>query len=347
MRLFLLQILKLIYLRGHMKPLNPKFKLLAVVCLVFSLQACSPPKPGVYKDDQISSGQRSDLHDLNKSALNYIKANSLKELQLMMSKEMLGNSGNEHLVELMSNRLTDNPYDIVEEYYVVGKHKAKDSLAASGTDVNRHVLKLDTSANETYYVFLAPKKSDNKYMISLVFAKLSYGWKITQMDLAEYTINGKTAPELAQLARQEYDKKYLVNAVNNMSLAVKCSNPSVLWAYPDLNANGEFYSKVLDEANKKYRYPMTLEQLPTRPMVLSISMQRNDTWTAPEIWYMTHISIKDTNEVKKENLQIRKLLSKMLPGIDKDNKYVLYDAFNEFPTASKSVDRFEMTASQP
>ena len=81
-------------------------------------------------------------------------------------------------------------------------------------------------------------------------------------------------------------------------------------------------------------------------MVISISMQRNDTWTAPEIWYMTHISIKDTNEVKKENLQIRQQLSKMLPGIDHDNKYVIYDAFNEFPTAAKSVDRFEMTDKQ-
>jgi len=329
-----------------MKPVNPEFKLLALVCLVFSLQACSPPKPGVYKDDQISSGQRSDFHELNKTALNYIKANSLKELQLMMSKEMIDNPGNEHMVELMSNRLTDNPYDIVEEYYVVSKHKAKlnDSLPASGTDVNRHSLKYDTSATETYCVFLAPKQSDNKYLISLVYAKLSYGWKITQMDLAQYTANGKTGPELVQLAKEEYDKKYLVNAVNNMSLAMKCLNPSVVWEYPDTKATGDFYSQVLDEANKKVRYPLILSQLPTRPMVLSISMQRNDTWSAPAIWYMTHISIKDTNEVKKENLQIRKALRKLLPGIDKDNKYVLYDAFNEFPTAARSVDRFEMMA---
>jgi hypothetical protein len=327
-----------------MKPLYPKFKLLALACLVFSIQACSPPKPGVYKDDQISSGRRSDFHDLNKSALNYIKANSLKELQLMMSKEMIDNSGNEHLVELMSNRLTDNPYDVLEEYYVVGKHKAKDSLPATGTDVNRHALKYDTTSAETYYVFLAPKQSDSKYLISLVYSKLSYGWKITQMDLAEYTADGKTGPELVQLAKEEYDKKYLVNAVDNMSLAMKCLNPSAVWEYPDTKATGDFYSKLLDEANKKVRYPLILSQLPTRPMVLSISMQRTDTWSAPAVWYMTHISIKDTNEVKKENLQIRKELSKLLPGIDKDNKYVLYDAFNEFPTATRSVDRFEMTA---
>src|ERR1700740_3117664 len=116
-----------------MKPLTPKFKLMALACLVLSLQACSPPKPGTYKNDEISSSKRSDFHDLNKTALGYIKANSLKELQLMMSKEMIDNPGNERLVELMGNRLTDNPYDIIEEYYVVGKHKAKDSLPATGT----------------------------------------------------------------------------------------------------------------------------------------------------------------------------------------------------------------------
>lgn len=326
-----------------MKPLHPEFKLVALACLVFSLQACSPPKPGTYKNDEISSGKRSDFHNLNTEALKYIKANSLKELQLMMSKELMDNPGNERQVELMSNRLTDNPYDIVEEYYVVGKHKAKDSLPATGTDVNRHALKYDTTAAETYYVFLAPKQSDNKYMISLVYSKLSYGWKITRMDLAEYTADGKTGPELVKLAKEEYAKKYLVNAVNNLALAMQCFNPSALWEYPDAKADGDFYTQAVNEANKKYRYPMTLAQLPTRPMILSISMQRNDTWSAPTIWYMTHISIKDSNEVKKENMQIRKLLSKMLPGIDQDNKYVQYAAFNEFPTAAKSVDRFEMT----
>jgi hypothetical protein len=330
-----------------MKPLNPKFKFWAFVCVAIAMQACSPPKPGVYKDDQISSGKRSDFHELNQSALNCIKANSLKKLQEMMSKEMIGQPGNERLVELMSNRLTDNPYDIVEEYYVVSKHKGKDSLAASGTDVNRHTLKYEAIASEMYFAFLAPKQSDNKYLISLVYSKLSYGWKITQMSLAEYTVNGKTAPELIKQAGEEYSKKYLVAALNTMSLAVKCFSPSPFWAYPDSAASSVFYNKMLDEANKKYRYPLTLNQLPTRPMVLSVSMQRNDTWSAPDVWYMTHISIADTNEVKKENMQIRKVLSKLLPGLDKDNKYVLYDAFNEFPSASRSVDRFEMTDKLP
>ena len=80
-----------------MKPLYPKFKLVALACLVFLVQACGPPKPGVYKDDQISSGKRSEFHDLNTTALRYIKANSLKELQLMMSKEMIDDPGNERV----------------------------------------------------------------------------------------------------------------------------------------------------------------------------------------------------------------------------------------------------------
>ncbi len=330
-----------------MKPLYPKFKLVAPLCLVFLIQACSPPKPGTYKNDEISSGKRSDFHNLNTTALKYIKANSLKELQLMMSKEMIDNSGNERQVERMSNRLTDNDYDLVEEYYVVAKHKGDDSVAASGTDVNRHKLKFNVAVQEMYFAFFAPKKSDNKYMISLVYSKLSYGWKITKLGLGEYTANGKTGPELAKLAKEEYDKKYLISAANNMQLALSCLNPSPVWEYADTAATDRFYDQVFKEAGKKNRYPIVLTQLPTRPMVLSVSMQRNDTWSAPNVWYMTHISIKDTNEVKKENLEVRKQLSKLLPGIDKDNKYVTYTAFNEFPTASKSVDRFEMTDKLP
>jgi hypothetical protein len=61
------------------------------------------------------------------------------------------------------------------------------------------------------------------------------------------------------------------------------------------------------------------------------------------IHYLTTIPLKDTVALKKENAQIRKIIGKIMPGIDKDKKYVLYSAFKEKPVSTREVDRFEMT----
>ena len=41
------------------------------------------------------------------------------------------------------------------------------------------------------------------------------------------------------------------------------------------------------------------------------------------LYYMTHFPLKDTIEVKKENLQIRNALAKLMPGLAENNKYRL------------------------
>jgi len=87
---------------------------------------------------------------------------------------------------------------------------------------------------------------------------------------------------------------------------------------------------------------MTLSELPARPMVLSMYTKTTDAGTYPLIMYMTHLNISDTNAVKAENMQVKKALAKTMPGIDKDIKYVYYEAFNKYPRSDESVERFEM-----
>jgi len=62
-----------------------------------------------------------------------------------------------------------------------------------------------------YLSFFIPRTGDNKYMISVIYAKYDYGWKISKLDLAPYTINGKTAPELYNLAKEKSGKNYLID----------------------------------------------------------------------------------------------------------------------------------------
>ena len=319
---------------------NP-IKAVLFCALLIILQSCKPAIPGSWKNDQIKSGLRDDFHKLNDGALKYLKANDIKGLKSFLSKEFIS-SVTDRQVELISNRLTDNPYELLDEYYVVHKYKDTDTVRAIGADVKRYNVVYPYAAQEMYVAFFAPKTSDNKYLITLLYAKFNYGWKIVKMDLGPYTLNGKTAPEYYAMARDQFDKKNLQAAMSDAAIAMMCFKPSEFLKYPDENDAGKFYVKVRMLANLQLRYPIVLKQIATGPMLLRMYDANTSNGAYPIIYYMTHFPLKDTTEVKKENLEVRKAVDKMMPGINQDNKYIMYSAFNKQPNGYETVDHFDM-----
>jgi hypothetical protein len=328
-----------------MKNLYPnQFKALLFSVLFLGLQSCVVT-PGQWKNDSISAGKRDDFHKLTAEALKYFKANDATAMKALFSKEMNADN-NERKVELVSNRLNDNTYKLLDEYYVA--HKVEDTdmdtVRVKDGSVNRYALMYPCEAQEMYMAYFIPEKPANKYMLSLVYAKLNYGWKIVKMELEPYTIDGKTAPELFNLAKEEYAKKEIQAAQLNTMLAVTCFKPGAYWEYPDEVDAGKFYTQVHEEVNLKYQYPLVLSQVSTGPMILRIyNKNTDDGYNGPVVYYMTHFDLKDTTDVKKENLKVREAVAKLMPGLDDGKKYILYSAFNKKPDGYNSIDHFDMT----
>jgi len=321
-----------------------KIKPALFYALVLTLLACNGPTvPGAFKNDKISSGKRDDFHQLNAQVLKVLKANDPKGMKPFLSKDMVGNNIDRD-VEHISNRLTDNEYDLLDEYYVANKYKDSDTVASQGGDVKRYGLRYHAVTQEMYFAYFAPKKPVNKYLISLAYAKFDYGWKIIAMDVELYTVNGKTAPELYALAKDQYDKKQYQAALNSAELAANCWKPGLYWQYPDEIDATNFYLKLRAEVNMKYHYPIVLKQLATGPMILRVYTKNadNDGGTYPYIYYMTHFDLKDTKEVEKENMQIRDVVAKIMPGLTDANKYIYYSAFNKQPTGYEIVEHYDM-----
>jgi hypothetical protein len=328
-----------------MKTLAPRrFQALIVLSLAALFVSCAPPAPGIYKNDKIKSSKQSDFHELNTEAFGYLKKNSFKEIKLMFSRDLLTDAAMEHEVEVIGNDLTDYDYQLMDEYYIVSKDTAGGTVPIAGDDINRYGLKYPSApSRERYFAFFLPKKSDNKSLITLAYTKYNYGWRISAMDVEPYTIDGKTGPELYEQGKEEYQKKYLIAAVNTMALAAAAYSPSSVWVYPKADSMATLNEKVGNEANDKYSYPLSLGGVPTAPQLLSISNVRNEKGTFPGIYYRTHYNISDTTDIKKENLLVQKYLSKIMPGIDRDVKYIYYSAYNKLPSTYESIDHFDMT----
>jgi hypothetical protein len=250
----------------------------------------------------------------------------------------------ETIAQRISHEMRVDSFTLVDEYYVVNKYILADTISALNEGVNNHRIIYPGSAREMYIAFYMPKdkKAANRSLITAVFSNLDYGWKLTRLDLALYSINGKTSPELYKYALQEYSKGYLAAAAYTMQLATNCARPTDTWMYEKEKEIFDFASQVVGEANGKYLYPVVIKQVSTEPLLLGIYSNNADEGTFPMISYQSKIKLSNVEAIKKEQQQIKKVIGQVYPGIDKGRKYLYYAAYNEMPSATKNVAKYEI-----
>ncbi|EHQ25164.1 hypothetical protein [Mucilaginibacter paludis] len=330
-----------------MKPLNLPYliKALAFFVIVFVFQSCGPGDPGVWKNNQINSGRHQDFRKLNDELFAALKANKSADVENMMSKELLDNGDNKRLIELLSNQCQLGSYHMLDECYIIN-YKPTDTHVVKTTalDGNKYTLRCRALTEEMYIAFMIPKTTGDKWVISAVYCNYDYGWKLNKLDLQQYTCNGKTAPQLFKQAKDEYEKGYLIDATNSMDQAGKCNNPSIVWEYPQDAEMRKFYRQLVNEANTKYKLPLAVSQVSTKPQIFRITNQTNDAGVFPAIYYLSRIKLSDTTGLRKENESIKKVIGQVFPGIDKNNKYIFFSAFNQKPQGSQIVPFVDMTA---
>ena len=316
------------------KPLFIKLLGLLLICSV--LTNCKTHDPGTWRNEQIEPGDREDFHKLNTQLMAALKANNHLQMDGLMSADLIQRPGKLRLIELCSNHLKDGAYSLLNEFYMVNDEHGNKMLKT-----NNYTLDYNAETREMYIAFFTPKDISNQYIISAIYCKYNYGWKLSHLEVNPYTYNGKTAPELFDQAKNMMVKGYFIDALADLQLAATCANPCEGWQYTGLADMRKFNVQLANALNEKYKYPLTLTQVPTRPRIFSISTQTTPSGVYPLIYYISSIKLKNTDALKKENDEIKEVIGKLVPGIDKDKKFVYYDAFNEYPRYDQSVDRVD------
>lgn len=314
---------------------------LAIV-FVAVLQGCTRPQAGYWKDNDIDADLREEFHKTNGLLLKELKAQNVKEVENYLSRELINDPGTKREAEQVGNTLKDADYELMDEYYVINKYKDYDTIKTTNKGVDNYILRYEGFAKEMYIAFFTPKTGDEKWLITLVFAKLDYGWKLCLMDRAPFTYESKTAPALYKIASEKYRKGNVVDAKLTMDLANMALKPSEIWEYAFDEELRLFNSKVTYEAQKSVGFPLVIKQVPTKPRIFSIYIKTVEQGTYPVIQYLTSIPLKDKKKIIEENNQIKKVIGNVMPGINQNRKYLLYTAFNEMTKSSYAVDRYEM-----
>ena len=130
-------------------------------------------------------------------------------------------------------------------------------------------------------------------------------------------IMDKDAFDWYQAAQQNYEKGYLIDAVNDLVLANQLLKPAnQFWQYQKEKEIQEFGQKVMADINNKFTFPMTVDYVKTKPQIFNIYPQGMNEGYFPMIRYTTSIDLSDTITLRKECDEIHSKIGDLYYGID-------------------------------
>lgn len=313
-----------------------------IYCLTFTLillVGCEsvPTKNGVWKDKDIPADKAEKLRKLNTDLFKAIKTDR-DDAELLFSKAFLENTKNIKVQFDYVNKLRqESEYVLFRDYYIVNKGIFDDELEA----IYNPEINYEPLAKEMYLAFFLPEDKQNKLMLTIVYGKYDIGWKANHIALGYYTQQGKTATELYETAKADYALGHVINAINNITMALNCVSPSVYLKQANDKEIRDFATRVIDEANAKIDYPIVLGNIRSKPAVFSISSNAKEEEFVQYVYYLTQLKLTDSAALKRENEQVKQQLPKIFPGINNGKKTMVYSAMRQKPIIGKSIDHFD------
>lgn len=317
---------------------------LLILLTVLTIQSCKLGTSETSKNENIDKETKEQIKTLNDKLFTAITTNNVNDVRLLMSDALLekGVENLDTLVNQIFNSFKADSYRILDEYYVHNSTTGIGNTLPSGiSGDNDYIIHYQALNKEMYVSLLLPNGLDNDLLLMVIYGKYGSDWKINILQLGQYSLFSKSAPDYYRLAKACYDKSYLIDAVNYLELAKLCLRPANdFFQYQKEKEINEFHIKIMNEAYSKYQFPLTLDKIASKPKVFRIFPQIMNEGFFPMVYYLTDISLKDTTALKLENEKVKKEVGRLFTGIDQDKKYVIYWAFNEAPDGIKLVEHY-------
>ncbi|MPM10920.1 hypothetical protein SDC9_57257 [bioreactor metagenome] len=308
------------------------FYLLILSLIVF--QGCHFGTSTTWKNDEIPSELRSEIAEIDKKLVKCVYSNDAAGMKALMSDELVKQTADniDSLIAQVCALIDSKKYRIIDQFYTKTSVNTMNKIGSGDTDNDSYIIEYLALNNEVFVSLLALSGRHDEILATCIYGKYPDGWKLNILQFGQYTINHMTAPQLYFKAKEQYNNGYLVDAANNMFLCSVVSKPgNEFWQYKNVKEMKDFHEKIVSEIQNQYVFPLTIEEVSTKPQILDIGLQDIEEGFFPMINYLTTIRLEDTLSTKAENDKINEVIGKYFKGIDLEKKYLFYKAMNGIP----------------
>jgi hypothetical protein len=305
------------------------------------VQSCHVGASGGWKDDHIDPNVRKEIEVLDKKLFESISTKDIAGVKSLMATVLLEKSGNQidTLVNSVGDAFKTKDYQLLNEFYTKNTTTNIGNTVFSGLTQSDYIINYLALNEEMYVSVMVSKNLPVNFMVLAIYGKYKDGWKLNILHIGEYSMLGKTTPDYYNEALDFYHRGLLIDASDMIFIASQLANPAGTYLkYKNEDEMKSFYTKVVNEANTKYHFPIVVDQIKTKPQIFGISPQfigePGHQGIFPFIKYKSDIPLSDTVNLKIENQAIQKVIAGIFNNIDQNKDYILYRAFDRFPQAN-------------
>ena len=318
-----------------------KFKLLSITVLVVLLSACTISESK--KDNQIDPVIKNQIHKLNKQIVNALVENKPENVLSICSDKMLKKKEEiKVLMQLLKGNINNNQFKILNEYYQKNAARKHIGVVNSGKTSNHdYQIRFDSRNNEMYVLVGYFEDSMVQKCFTFIYGKNGNDWKLNNLQGGILKIMQKDAVDWYELAKSDYKKGYMMDAVCKIGLSTQLLKPAnQMWKYQKENEIQTFEQKITKQTYTSYKFPITVESVKTKPVIFRVFLQAMDHGYYPLILYTTSIDLKDIPKLSEECNKIHDDIGKLFNGIKENNKLILYRPSNAIPTGREKSNQY-------
>lgn len=312
--------------------------LLYCVIITILFNSCNLGTNAIYKSDNIKTGLKTEIESLNKKFIKSLTDQDETSLRALLSTRLRDEVTKadatlniNDLLKAGENFSVFRDYEIVDEFLVKGTVNTSNLISSPLTSTNDYNLNFMSLTEESYVSLVKMKGKRNHHILLLfIYGKYKNDWKINILHMGEYSRHNQTAPYYYEKAKTEFNEGNLINSSIKIHLASSILKPAgQTFSYNIEKEVVELQNNIMNSINESYEFPIVLNQIQSKPEILNVSLQEIEDTFSPMIKYLTTINLTDTLQLRLENEKIREVIPSYLKGINQNNDFVYYRAFNE------------------
>lgn len=311
-------------------------------CILFA--GCQSKKK-ISWNDAISKPLKQEIKIKNDRVLQSLAENKPSDLKKIFSDTLIKQTaeGFNDGVSKMHESVSTKDYTVLDEYFVENISTGfRDTVSKNDSEKRAYKVTFEVLSKESYVSILLHDTPENQLLILCIYGKYNGDWKLEVLRIGRYSIFKRTAPDIYEPAKIFFDQGDLLDAANISSLIQQTLTP----AYPFFHYEKEpeikeFLKKVLTEAGNAYNLPMSVPAIKSTPQIFNIRLLPLKEGIFPVVTYITKFNLRDSSSIKKENDALQLIIGNLFHGIEKNNKYIFFQAYHETPGIEKAGDHIE------
>src|ERR1035437_5360590 len=267
-----------------------KIHLLYGSLLAILLAACTFSE--TKKDNQIDPLIKNQIHILNNKIIDGLVENKPEKVLAICSDKLLEKKGEINLLtEALKGTLKKDHFRILNEFYQKNaSHKNVGMVKSGNTGQHDFQIRYEALNKEMYVVVAYVEDIRDQKCFTFIYGKNGNVWKLNSMQAGILKIMNRDAIDWYRLAKSEYEKGYLIDALCHMGISSQILKPaSHQWQYKKEKEIETFNLKVTKQTYSKYSFPLTVDSVETKPVIFRVYSQLIPEGYFPLILYTTTV----------------------------------------------------------